>query len=944
MMYRKIIHIIFGTVFSCFGFHGSLFAQSPFTGGDGDGTARLRLTQVSPCDPIAGNPFGGGGGGSTNNWDSIQAASCAPVFADPFSGGNHDGFSANAIINAPCKPVLANIYSGGNQDGFGQHAFIASVCYSVIITPFNGGNHDGFSQNVFQVTDCKSVIINPFSGGFEDGFAENKHTVSDCKSVIITPFSGGNQDGFSASNHQSTPCYPILASIFGGGNQDGFSASQYINSNCLPELFSIYNGGAHDGHAGKQLAAALGFSTPIPALTGVCVNNDAVIGLAPGDPSVVYQWEISSDGGLTFSNLSNGGVYSGANTDSLWIKPATNPLDGNVYRVFVSYPGCSNGYSDATTLDVGNQPVSGSIVKDPNQDEVCPGVDISATFNSGTGGAGDIDDIYLFSVDTGNTWSNYVAPTLIPTGSLSGIDVVQIKSLRTTNGQGCIPATANLAKWTVAGIGYWVGAISADWNTQGNWGCGVVPTISTDVTIPQVHIGNSQPNVLFSPNAYCRSLVIEPNASVTTYASNVLEVHGDFTNDGLASLGAGTVLFAGTNNQTIGGSTQTYFSYLRVGKINASKSINLLQHIKVAEEIQLNKGLINLNGFDIDLDSTGTLVGESDSSRVTGHPGEIKSKIRLSSYSTLYPNIAGLGIDLTTGPLNVPGQTVLNRGHFSYSLETNKTGIDRYYRIEPSLNSNLDVNMRIHYLNAELVSGNHTKPDLVPWRSEDEGLTWQGQFLPLAQLTNNPLANWVQQDHIPAFSFWTLSDWLQSPLPVELLSFNATAGNRQVLLDWTTASEINSHYFTVERSSDAKQFVDILTQPAAGNSSTIKVYNDIDHYPLEGLSYYRLRQTDLDGSEQHSQIVAVNFNASNAVFSYVDGHGDIRIRIQTGWSEKTRISLYDVSGRLLSAGDFEISRGTNDFVLYNQGFARGVYLLKVEGNRSSTYCNKHFLK
>ncbi|MGR6087592.1 MAG: T9SS type A sorting domain-containing protein [Arcticibacter sp.] len=104
---------------------------------------------------------------------------------------------------------------------------------------------------------------------------------------------------------------------------------------------------------------------------------------------------------------------------------------------------------------------------------------------------------------------------------------------------------------------------------------------------------------------------------------------------------------------------------------------------------------------------------------------------------------------------------------------------------------------------------------------------------------------------------WAISSSL-SPLPVNLLYFNAIPKeNKQVNLFWETASETNSLRFAVERSDGINPFEKILEVNAAGNSTSNLDYTAIDQYPLQGVSYYRLREIDIDGTEQLSEPVKV---------------------------------------------------------------------------------------
>jgi len=101
-----------------------------------------------------------------------------------------------------------------------------------------------------------------------------------------------------------------------------------------------------------------------------------------------------------------------------------------------------------------------------------------------------------------------------------------------------------------------------------------------------------------------------------------------------------------------------------------------------------------------------------------------------------------------------------------------------------------------------------------------------------------------------------------SSLPVELLNFRAQIKGVNVQLDWSTASEINNNYFTVQRSKDGISFENILQIQGAGNSNSILHYSAIDHNTYEGVLYYRLQQTDFSGKFSYSNLVAVDFTVS----------------------------------------------------------------------------------
>ncbi|WP_422354293.1 T9SS type A sorting domain-containing protein [Roseivirga pacifica] len=99
-----------------------------------------------------------------------------------------------------------------------------------------------------------------------------------------------------------------------------------------------------------------------------------------------------------------------------------------------------------------------------------------------------------------------------------------------------------------------------------------------------------------------------------------------------------------------------------------------------------------------------------------------------------------------------------------------------------------------------------------------------------------------------------------SRLPITLIDFTAKVSGSVVQLDWSTASETNNEYFTIERSSDGSNFHAVLTVDGAGNSSGVIDYQAIDPFPMNGRTYYRLKQTDFNGQFEYSKLVAVDFH------------------------------------------------------------------------------------
>lgn len=122
---------------------------------------------------------------------------------------------------------------------------------------------------------------------------------------------------------------------------------------------------------------------------------------------------------------------------------------------------------------------------------------------------------------------------------------------------------------------------------------------------------------------------------------------------------------------------------------------------------------------------------------------------------------------------------------------------------------------------------------------------------------------------ITSFSPFTIgSSSLDNPLPVELTSFSAQQLQHSVLLQWTTASELNNDYFTLEKSRNGLDFENLTTIKGAGTSVKQQQYQFIDKVPFKYKTYYRLKQTDFDGQYSYSKIIVVYQQIENQLEVY----------------------------------------------------------------------------
>jgi hypothetical protein len=95
-------------------------------------------------------------------------------------------------------------------------------------------------------------------------------------------------------------------------------------------------------------------------------------------------------------------------------------------------------------------------------------------------------------------------------------------------------------------------------------------------------------------------------------------------------------------------------------------------------------------------------------------------------------------------------------------------------------------------------------------------------------------------------------------LPIELISFSGKKSGQNNELYWTTASELNNDFFTIEKTLDGIYFEKVGTENGAGNSSQLLHYSLTDFNVRDNINYYRLIQTDFDGKSTTSNLISID--------------------------------------------------------------------------------------
>lgn len=152
-------------------------------------------------------------------------------------------------------------------------------------------------------------------------------------------------------------------------------------------------------------------------------------------------------------------------------------------------------------------------------------------------------------------------------------------------------------------------------------------------------------------------------------------------------------------------------------------------------------------------------------------------------------------------------------------------------------------------------------------------------------------------------------------VPVTMLKFTAVQKGNNSLLQWQTATEINSDHFEVERSTDGRNFIIIGTVRANGFTSSIIDYQLTDYSPEMGMNYYRLKIVDRDGLFQYSEIAIVNFKSTKSsslnIINLGANFNQFTMNINSSIQQTVNYGLFDAGGKLLLTETIVLKKGPN---------------------------------
>ncbi|MBD80926.1 MAG: hypothetical protein CL840_18560 [Crocinitomicaceae bacterium] len=423
-----------------------------------------------------------------------------------------------------------------------------------------------------------------------------------------------------------------------------------------------------------------------------------------------------------------------------------------------------------------------------------------------------------------------------------------------------------------------------------------------------------------------------------TFAGNITV---DANTEVTLGAGNGTVVFDGTGAQALNdGGTTSNFTFRRFTLNKASGEFTLNEPLRIQTTATFTSGVMNTDATNLLIfEDNSTVSGASDASFVDGPVDKIGNNVfefpvgdsgryRPISITAPSSNSAQFRGQYTAlDPVDTYGS--------SYSGGIDHISVEEYWNLDRIASTN-SVTVTIGWDANSGGVDNLSELVVARW----DGGTWQNEGN--GGTTGNTTAGTISTSGaVTSFSPFTLgSTTSNNPLPVDLVEFKATANETEKVVDlfWVTSSEINNDYFTVERTKDLKEFEEVLQVTGQGTTNERTEYHERDEQPLEGISYYRLSQTDFDGKVEHFDVEQVMFDLAQSVGIQIELYPNpnsgqtMFMKIPNANSEELKVLVNDFIGKEFLVDFTVIDQGDHSVVAIemNEQLAAGSYMVNIK--------------
>lgn len=780
----------------------------PINGSDNNSQAWYDL--VIAADPTDANIIYTGG---INIWKSIDGGStmtCSSYWVGPSGGVDGVHADQHALKFSPHNNDLYN----GNDGG-------------IYFTTDEGANWTDISDGLAIAQIYKIGISQQTFDRSINGYQDNGTAIGNGTN-FITEIGG---DGFESIIDPTDDTYMYGALYYGDIRRSTNGGNTFSSiANSIPETGAWVTPYKLDPNDANRMFAgfdnvwrndAVRTGTTWTQISSFSNTSDLVdIAIAPSNSNVMY---VSKGGASNFYNT----------TDALAASPTWTDLDANLP-------------AGGTPRDIEIDPT------DPTHLFIALGDNIYESNNSGstwTDISGTLPNISLNTIVIDRDSPNeamyvgmdagvYYLDNTLSDWTLfnSGIPNVEVTELEIHyNGTEC--------KSTLYASTYGQGLWKSDLKDPGN----VMPVACFEASATDVCIGETvilKDNSSYTPNSW--TWTITP--ATFTYVGST---NANSQNPEVRFAAAGNYTIALVTTNSMGADTETKTSYIDVSISDIATSFNTdfeaealcgtASNCAATNCALASPYWINLtNGADDDIDwridEGGTPSGGTGPT-IDFNPGNSEGNYAYIEASSCSNNTA----ILESSCMNLDQD-------YDFVIGYHMSGTDM---------ADLHFDIRIN--------GNWVL-DMVPPISGDQGTSWQTQTISLMPYTGEIVKLRIRASTGNGFrsdiALDDISFMPASTLPITLLSFDATLqGNSAVQLDWTTATQLNTDYFEIERSSDAIHWEVVHREKGAGTSNEVLDYQAWDAEPLYGVSYYRLKDVDFDGSFSYSDIRYISLNS-----------------------------------------------------------------------------------
>jgi len=435
--------------------------------------------------------------------------------------------------------------------------------------------------------------------------------------------------------------------------------------------------------------------------------------------------------------------------------------------------------------------------------------------------------------------------------------------------------------------------------------------------------GTTNQNIVLSEFVHYYNVVLE-GSGTKTLLSNV-HLHGNLTTNAPFNHNGKTITFHGDDMEYIYGTVPPTFYDMVM--LNSGPGLTLQTPVYIDDNLVLTLGKVYTSMTNLlTVKDNAISTGGSVASFVNGPMKKAGDDIFVYPVGkdSIY---ARIGI---SAPQNLTSEFIAEYFDNAYANTTSVTApLDHvsnieYWNIFRNIGSD-SVTVKLYWENASRSGINDYSQNFVVagW----SGASWfsRDQSAITASDPGNLTSTNVKL--FGPFTFGSKSP-LTNPLPIVFVDYNAEYANGNVNVTWSTASEVNNDYYTIEKSIDLNEVTPIGTLAGAGNSNVVLNYRFVDDNPGTGTVYYRIRQTDYDGKTDVSKWMQVGIPSGNNITVVGDNaSGNITVSFNNV-NEDYIIRVFDITGNCIAKTQ-NAAGGESTVVMNLSGVSAGIYIVNI---------------